>query len=327
MKILKKLSALLLAAAMGISLMACSVTVQTEVTEEATDDVTVRVGSLKGPTTIGIVNMMNNEESNYEFTMVTEASELAASLNAGNIDIALIPANLAAKLYNTGNADIQVIDINTLGVLYCVSGDDSITSAADLEGRTILTTGQGQTPEYALRYILDSNGVTDYELDFKSEATEIAALLSEDPNQVAVLPQPFVTAACAQNDALSVRFSLNDEWDLVSADSMMVTGVTVARREFIENHPIAVANFITDHAASVAATYTDLETTAQLVVDQGIIGAVPVATNAIPNCNIVCITGDEIISEVGGYLEVLYNQDPTSVGGAVPGDDFYYIAQ
>lgn len=322
MNVLKKISTLALVAAMGLSLIACSTSKAPE-----TDDVTVRIGSLKGPTTIGLVNMMNQEDSNYEFTMVTEASELAAALNAGTVDIALIPANLAAKLYNTGNADIQVIDINTLGVLYCVSGDDSITCAADLEGRTILTTGQGQTPEYTLRYILEANGVTDYELDFKSEATEIAALLSEDPSQIAVLPQPFVTVACAQNDALSIAFSLNDEWDAVSDGSMMVTGVTVARREFIENHPIAVNAFIEDHNESVLAANNDIATTAQLVVDQGIVGAVPVATNAIPNCNIVCITGDGIMSAINGYLEVLFNQDPTSVGGAIPGDDFYYIAQ
>ncbi len=322
MKLIKKLTAALLVTVMGLFLMtACAANnVETE------DDVTVRVGSLKGPTTIGIVNMMNQEDSAYEFTMVTEASELAASLNAGTVDIALIPANLAAKLYNTGNADIQVIDINTLGVLYCVSGDDSITCAADLEGRTILTTGQGQTPEYTLRYILEANGITDYELDFKSEATEIAALLSEDPSQVAVLPQPFVTVACAQNDALSVCFSLNDEWDIVS-DSLLVTGVTVARREFIEAHPAAISSFIADHEASVNSANNDIDTTAQLVVDMGIVGAVPVATNAIPNCNLVCIYGGDIVNQVTGYLVTLFTQDPTSVGGAVPGDDFFYIAQ
>ena len=323
MKLFKKFMSIALVAAMGLSLMTGCAASETEA---AQDDVTVRIGSLKGPTTIGLVNMMNEENSQYEFTMVTEASELAASLNAGTLDIALIPANLAAKLYNTGNADIQVIDINTLGVLYCVSGDNSITCAADLEGRTILTTGQGQTPEYTLRYILEANGVTDYELDFKSEATEIAALLSEDPNQIAVLPQPFVTVACAQNDALSVCFSLNEEWDLVS-DSLMVTGVTVARREFIEAHPALISNFIADHEASVNSANNDIETTAQLVVDMGIVGAVPVATNAIPNCNVVCIYGGGIVNPVTGYLLVLFEQDPTSIGGQVPDDGFFYIAE
>lgn len=323
MKLLRKISTIVLATCFAFSIISCSATESSV----PVDDTIVRVGSLKGPTTIGLVNMMNNENSNYEFSMVTEASELAASLNAGTLDIALIPANLASKLYNTGNADIQVIDINTLGVLYCVSGDTSITSASDLEGKTILTTGQGQTPEYALRYILDANGITDYELDFKSEATEIAALLSEDPNQVAVLPQPFVTVACAQNDQLSIAFSLNTEWDNVSEDSLMVTGVTVARRDFINEHPTAISNFINDHSASVSAAYGDVDTTAQLVVDMGIVGAVPVAANAIPNCNLVCLTGDYMATSINGYLEVLFNQDPASIGGAIPGDDFYYIAE
>lgn len=300
--------------------------------KEATDDVVTRVGSLKGPTTMGIVNLMddaaNGEVSdNYEFTMVTEASELAAGLNGGTLDIALVPANLAAKLYNTTDGSIQVIDINTLGVLYCVSGDASITSPADLAGKTILTTGQGQTPEYTLRYILEANGVTDYTLDFKSEATEIAALLGENPDQIAVLPQPFVTVACANNDAISVAFSLNDAWNEVSTDSQMVTGVTVARREFIEEHPTAVANFIANHRASASEATSNVEATAELVVAQGIVGAAPVAANAIPNCNIVCITGNDMKTAISGYLAVLFDQDPTSIGGAIPADDFYYIAE
>lgn len=322
---MKKIIASIITVAMALTLFAgCS--------KAKKDDTTIRVGSLKGPTTIGLVNLMDEADKgtascNYEFTMATDASEIAAGLNAGNIDIALIPANLAAKLYATTDGSVVVIDINTLGVLYCVTGDSSITSPADLNGKTILTTGQGTTPEYALRYVLDSNNVTDYELDFKSEATEIAALLAEDPNQIAVLPQPFVTVACMNNEALSVSFSLSDEWDKVSSDSSMVTGVTVVRKEFLEEHEGLVKSFLEEHKASTEKALTDVESTADLVVAQEIIAKAPIAIKAIPNCNIVCITGEEMKTALNGYLTVLYNQDPTSVGGAVPSDDFYYIAK
>lgn len=324
---MKKFVAMLMAAVM-VAGFACGCSKKDD--KDKADDITVRVGALKGPTTIGVLGMTENEdlegiEGKYDLTMATDASEIAAGINAGNIDIALIPANLAAKLYNTTDGAISVIDINTLGVLYCVTGDTSVTSPADLEGRTIVTTGQGNTPEYAIRYIMSANGIEDYDLDFRSEATEIAALLTEDPELIAVLPQPFVTVACSQNDAVSPVFSLSDEWDNVSDGSRMVTGVTVVRNAFLEEHEGNVEQFLADHAISTDAANNDLEGTAAMVVEAGIVGAAPVAVAAIPNCNIVCITGEDMKTALSGYLQVLFELDAASVGGSVPGDEFYYL--
>ncbi len=293
-----------------------------------TDDVTVRVGSLSGPTTIGIVNLMNDvangtNEGNYEFTVATQPDEIAAALNAGDLDIALIPANLASILYNRAEGAIRVIDINTYGVLYCISNDPSITSVSDLAGKTVITTGQGATPEYAMNYLLEQYGVTDCTLDFKTEGAEVIASLQENPDQIAVLPQPAATAAMMQVEGLDINFSLDDEWANITSDSRLVTGVTVVRKAFAEEHPDAVASFITDHHNSVILANDDIEGTAQLVVDQGIVGAVPIAQIAIPLCNVVCMTGDRMRTDLEGYLQTLYNADPQSVGGALPGDDFY----
>ena len=44
-----------------------------------------------------------------------------------------------------------------------------------------------------------------------------------------------------------------------------------------------------------------------------------------PLCNIVCITGEEMKQALSGYLEVLSGQDAKSIGGTLPGDDFYYL--
>ncbi|MCR5384286.1 MAG: ABC transporter substrate-binding protein [Saccharofermentans sp.] len=293
------------------------------------DDTFVRVGSLKGPTTIGIVNLMDKasngtSEGKYEFTMSAAPDEITAKIVSGDIDIALVPANLASVLYNKTEGGITAIDINTLGVLYCVTGDTSITSVKDLSGKKVITTGQGATPEYSLRYLLDQNGITDCEIEFKSESTEVAAVLAEDPSQIAVLPQPFVTVACAQNEAISIAFSLEEEWQLTTGGLGMVTGVTVVRNDFLKAHPEAVKTFIKEHGESVNAANSDLDTTASLVVANEIIGKEPLAKKAIPFCNVVCMTGDSVKNNLAPYLEVLYNSDPKSVGGKLPGDEFYY---
>ncbi len=293
------------------------------------DDTIVRVGSLKGPTTIGIVNLMDKSskgeaEGNYEFTMSAAPDEITAKVVSGDIDIALVPANLASVLYNKTQGGITAIDINTLGVLYCVTGDSSVKSVKDLAGKTVITTGQGATPEYSLRYLLDQNGITDCTIEFKSEATEVAAVLTEDPTQVAVLPQPFATVACAQNEAIAPAFALEDEWQTLTDGLGMVTGVTIVRNDFLKEHPAAVSTFISEHQASVNAANSDLDTTAALVVANDIIGKEPIAKKAIPSCNVVCITGDSLKTNLSAYLEVLYNYDPKAVGGNLPGEEFYF---
>lgn len=293
------------------------------------DAAMIRVGSLKGPTTIGIVNLMDKAtkgetEGKYEFTMSAQADEIAAKMISGDLDIALVPSNLAAVLYNKTKNGITAIDINTLGVLYCVTGDTSVTSVKDLAGKQIIMTGQATTPEYSIRYLLGQNNITDCKIEFKSEPSEVAAILAGDPSKIAILPQPFVTVACAQNKAISTAFSLEDEWQSVTGGNGIVTGVTVVRNDFLKEHGNAVKTFLKEHAASVQTANSDLDTTAALVVANEIVGAEPVAKKAIPNCNIVCLTDDKLESNLSAYLKVLYDFDPSSVGGQLPGKDFYF---
>ncbi|MGX8699625.1 MAG: ABC transporter substrate-binding protein, partial [bacterium] len=303
-------------------------TVQAE--ETPAEAVTIRVGSLKGPTTMGLVNLMKSAENGetentYAFTMATAPDEIAAGVVGGNFDIALLPANLAAVLYKKTDAGVSVIDINTLGVLYCVTGDESIQSVSDLAGKTVYMTGQGATPEYALRFLLDKYGVTDCTLEFRSEATEIAALLKEDASLIAILPQPFATVAQVQNEALREAFNLTDAWAAVEKSSMLLTGVTIVRKEFLEAHPEEVLRFLGDHAESAIAALTEVESTAALVAEYGIIEKAPIAQRALPKCGVTCLTGETMQEALSGYLAVLYASDPSSVGGALPDDAFYYV--
>ena len=298
---------------------------------KAKDDTLIRVGSLKGPTTIGLVNLMDEAaqgktEGKYEFTMSAAPDEIAAKIVSGDLDIALIPANLASVLYNKTNGGVSAISINTAGVLYCVTGNKGITCVKDLKGQKVITTGQGATPEYSLRYLLSKNGITDedIEIEFKSESTEVAAMLAEDPNQIAVLPQPFVTVACAKNKNLNVAFSLDDEWAQVSDGGMMVTGVTIVRNEFLEAHRDAVVQFIMEHEFSTYAVDTDLKKTAKLVVAKEIIADEDLAKKAIPECGVTCITGQQMKTALSAYLEVLYKADPKSIGGKLPPKEFYF---
>ncbi len=291
------------------------------------------IGSLKGPTSMGLVYLMDQAEkgeaaNHYEFKMAAAADELLPSMISGDLDIVLVPANVASVLYNKTQGGVTVIDINTLGVLYMVSGDTAIQSMEDLKGKTIYLTGKGTTPDYVLQYLLTENGLTtdDVALEYKSEATEVAAVLAEDTAAVGVLPQPFVTAACAQNENLSVVLDLTKEWSAVQGEggSSLVTGVTVVRNAFLQENGAAVDKFLEEHKASAAYANENVEEAAELVAAAGIIEKAQVAVKAMPKCNITYIDGEDMKTALSGYLEVLYGQDPASVGGSLPGDDFYY---
>ncbi len=306
-------------------------TVEPENTEEdvetETETVVTRIGSLKGPTSIGLTEMMSWDSADYSFTMETDASALLTEMVSGELDIALIPAN-AAAIWNTKiDGGVTCIDVNTLGVLYVISADASIASIEDLAGRTIYLPGQGTSPDYVLQYLLAQHDMSldDVNVEYQSEATEVIAALTADPEGVGLLPQPSVTAALNKLEGFSVVLDLTEEWGAVS-DTDLITGVTVVRTAFLEEYPEAVARFLTDHLTSTTAANEDVATTAQRMVDLGILESAAVAETAIPYCNVTCVTGQDMKDMVAAYLQVLYDLEPSSVGGTLPGDEFYYHA-
>ncbi len=324
MSLKRKLLTILLSAMMIISLAACGAG-----GKDNAKDTVIRVAALKGPTTIGLVNLMDdatngNTDYSYEFTMYTAASDVMAAMVNGDIDIGLVPANVAAVMNNKVEGGVSIIDINTLGVLYCITADESIKSVADLAGKTVYTTGQGSTPEYTIRYLLEQNGITDCNLEFKSEAVEVASFLAEDPSGIAILPQPFVTATRMMNESLKTAFSLDDEWAKANSDCSIVTGVTVVSNKFLDNNKKAVDSFIEAHKKSADTASSDLDKTASLVVAQEIIAKEPIAKKAIPECNVTCISGKDIEPAIAGYYKILFDQDPKSLGGSLPDSSFYY---
>lgn len=292
---------------------------------------TVRVAALKGPTAMGMVAMMRDGGNRYEFTLAASADEVTPLLIQGKLDIAAVPANLAAVLYNNTEGSVRVLAVNTLGVLYVVERGNSIESVSDLKGRTLYAAGKGSTPEYALNYILRGNGLdpaADLTIEFKSEHAECVAALLNDPDAVAMLPQPFATVAQARAEDMRIALDLTREWDALQADSdapsAMITGVVAARTEFVEQYPDAVHDFLTAYEASVQFTQSNTAEAAALIGEYDIFDAA-VAEKALPYCNIVFISGEKMREMLSGYLAELYAQDPASVGGALPDEAFYFV--
>lgn len=320
---MKKMIAFMLLAVMMVSLTAAYA---------ETEPVTLRLGGLKGATSIGMVKLLDDAEKgetsvNYDFTMAAAADELAPLMIQGKMDVLAVPANLASVLYNKTQGKVQFAAVNTLGVVYVVEkGGETIQSVSDLKGKTIYATGKGTTPEYALRYLLSMHGLnmdTDVTMEWKSEPTETVAAMKMQENAVAMIPQPFVTVAQGQVENLRVALNLTKEWEALDNGSMFITAGLIVRKEFAEKNPDVFAAFLEEYKASTEYVNQNPAEAAQLVEKYGIVKAA-VAEKAIPHCNITYIDGEEMKTALSGYLQVLFDMNPASVGGTLPGEDFYY---
>jgi len=293
----------------------------------------INLAGLKGPTSIGMVGLLSNAEqqltkNDYTFQMGGSADELTPLFIKGELDILAAPINLASVLYSKMDGGAELLAVNTLGVLYVVEkGGETVTDMKSLKGQTIYATGKGATPEYTLRYLLSQNGLDpdkDVTIEFFSEPTEIVAKMAAEDHVIAMLPQPYVVVAQGKVDGLRVALDLTQEWDKLNNGSRLITAGLLVRKAFLDENPQAVADFLTEYAASVDYVNKNVDEAAQLVEKYDIVKAA-VAKAAIPYCNIVCITGDEMKTDVQGYLGILYGQNPKAVGGALPADDFYYM--
>ncbi len=342
---MKKILSILLAAAMVFSLSACAggngassvsssagessseASSETESTAAPMEDVSVY--TLKGPTGMGMVQLMENAaegkaQNNYTFTLCGAPTDVVAAIANGDADIAAAPVNVASTLYAKTSGNVQVLGVNTLGVLYILS-KEKLNSLEDLKGKTIYSAGQGATPEYILNKVLSENGIdpaSDVDIQYCAEHSEVVAQAAAGKADIVVLPEPNVTALLSKDLGFSIAFDMTEEWGKV-CDADLAMGCVIARKDFVEEHPEAVAAFMEEYAQSVKFVNED-ETAPEAIARQEIVPSAEVAKAAIPNCNIVLITGDEMKAIMQENLQVLFDANPASVGGALPNEDFYY---
>lgn len=346
MRLLKKVAAVCMSVMLGtVAFAGCGSSSDTAVkTSETNQENTtaaveyvkqdIEVAALKGPTAIGMVKIMDdakngNAENNYNFHIEATADAFTSQLIKGDIQIAALPCNAAATLYNKSNGKIQVLGINTLGVLYILDTGSSVQNVSDLKGKTIYSTGKGTTPEYTLRYLLKSAGIdpdNDVNIEFKSEASEVAAVMTQSGEEVvAMLPQPYVTTVLANNANARVALDVTKEWEkLAGSDSTVVTGVVVVNTDYYKNNKQAVDKFVEEYKKSVDYVNSNVDAAAQLVEDFDIFKAA-VAKKAIPACNITFINGSQMKTKINSYLKVLFDENGASVGGKLPDDGFYVL--
>lgn len=291
----------------------------------------VRVGALKGPTSLGMLKMMEDDSAkdvNYAFQVAGSPDEIAPKLVSGDVDIIAAPVNMGSVLYNKTQGKVRMLAINTLGVLYIgEKGESDIKSIADLKGKTIYATGKGASPEYVLNYLLQKNGLDmtrDVTIEWKNEATEVLAAAKTQDKAIVLLPQPYMTAAQTQIEGLNVALDLTKEWDKTGNGSKLITAGIFTTQKYIDEHPDQVKEFLEKYKTSAQWVNGNVDQAAALAQKYDIIKE-GIAKKAIPYCNITYIDGDEMKKDAQGYLSILADANKEAVGGNLPADDFYYV--
>lgn len=340
MKTAKKFLTLLLTLALFLGLAACGANETPDASSDITSSnatktaVSVKLAALKGPTGIGAVHLVNgssdNEVVTYDSTLYADPTEVVAECIKGSVDIAAVPTNSASVIYQKTNGAYQALCLNTLGTLYIMENGNTVTDIKSLEGKTVYATGEGAVPQYVLEYILSENGIN-CKVEYLTEHSELAAKMIAGDVKLAMLPQPFVTQVSLKNKDIKIALNLTEEWNKIASsknnNSMLTMGCFVVKKEFAEKNPEAVARFVKDFGESVSKVTSDPTAAGDAVQTAGIMDSAAAAAKAIPNCNITCIAGDDMKTILSGFLNVLYAQNPASVGGKLPDDGFYYVAK
>ncbi len=334
---------LLLVALLGLSavLAACGATQTTTASTAATTSATaaakanVRVAALKGPTGIGLVKIMNDQEkgqaaNNYTFSLFGTPDDIVAQLSSGQADIAALPTNLAATLYQKTNQQIQILAINTLGVLYILEKGNTIHAMGDLAGKTIQATGQASVPEYVLNELLaKSNLPAPATVEYKTEHSELATLAVAGKADLVMLPEPFVTTVLSKNSEFRIALDLTAEWQKIQKaagkTSELSMGCLVVTAAFAKSHAAAIQSFMQEYKLSTDYVNANPVEAGAAVARFQIMADAGQAAKAIPNCHIVMIQGQAMQSTLQPFLEILYAANPKSVGGKLPDASFYWL--
>lgn len=300
--------------------------------EEYPENFTVHVTALNGPTGIGMIYLFEEkpdfgEGISVEYSVAMAPKNLMGDLAKKSIDMAVLPANMPALLYAKAPG-YKVAAVTGMGNLYIVSRDPSIGKPADLVGTTLFNGAKGATPDFMTRYLLAGEGIEadkDLYMDFSYGLPDLAKALIGGLADTAVFPEPYVTMITDKSDARIV-IDLQQWWmEQKGTDESYPLSVFVVKEDILENYPRFVERFLKVYADSISRVRDNPAEASLLVPGNGFTMAADITEKAIPRLNLKYTDGAAARDMLTDYYGVLYEMDPSTVGGAVPGDDLYYI--
>ena len=292
----------------------------------------IRVGVLNGPTCIPAAYLMENDKK-VSFQQFADPQALLPKMIKKEIDIGFMPLNVAAKVYNSSNKSIICCAVTGLGNLKIITTDPELRHFSDLKGRTVYVAGQGATPEYMFKYLLDENKLTygspdekpDVVLDFSIPTAQLTAQLISGKIWYAAVPEPFATIAQLKSPNVRAVLDFQQEYLAITGEQdIYPLSVMVVRKEFADKNPELVDEFLSDYKNAFEWTVKYPETAGRLSEKFKLGLSADIVTKSVPVSNYTFIPSSQAVTITEELLRIFLKNDSASIGGKLPDKKFYY---
>lgn len=310
---MKKIILSLMVVLVGFLLSAC------KTQEEVYGDVSVMVPF--GTPLIAVGGLIGVEGINVE--AVNDPSLLTAAIITQEKDIIIAPITAGTASYIKGGSVYKMAGIVTLGNTYIVSRESStLTSVNDLEGKTITAYGRNNTPDIALKLLLDNANVTAI-IDYQNSVGDVVALFNgTTPPEYILVAEPFLTQLKNKNtlNVLNVERVLQDANVL---DNIYQAAIFV--------NPESVKEDL-DHAISLIeqnlnSLNNNPESYAESVVDKHAYFTnlgIEVLKKSLPSANLDFVGAFENKTAIENYYNIINTYNDKLFNNQLPNSDFYY---
>lgn len=270
-----------------------------------------------------------------EYKIVAGAQEISQGVAKGEVDVGVIPTNVAAKFYN-GGTDIKLLSVNVFGCLYLVGKGDLTNGLNDLKGKVLTVIGQGASPDITIKLILDENGIPYQEstepidgkvaLRYVLQGPDAVALLANDGTDYAVLGEPVATNATIKlaTKGVKILLDLQRVWNdlLGESDCFTQAGVAVAKSVYNDNGLIEA--LLQKLESNYEYLVSDIANVQETLTENGSSLTAAFSKELIDRCNLKCEKAIDIKTKIEKYFNAVYAYDKTFIGGKLPDDGFYW---
>ncbi|TCK92737.1 NitT/TauT family transport system substrate-binding protein [Natranaerovirga hydrolytica] len=299
--------------------------------EESVETITIKVAAPAGAPTLSMIKMFKEEPDfgeNIEVIYETVKSPdlMASRVVSQEVDIAVVPTNLAASLYNR-EVNYKIAASTVWGILYVV-GNEPLNEIEGLKGETIYTMGRGLTPDIILRYVLSNNGIdpdTDVNLNYMGEASELASTFIAGNSDITLIPEPALSNIMINKEDTKIVLDLQEEWSKINdSDTAYPQASLIIKNEIIEDYPEFIEAFLNEYNNSILWLEDNVEIAGEYsqALETGL--SKDAVINGLSRSNIEYKSMQESKEALETYLNILFEYSPEVIGGKLPDENFYF---
>jgi NitT/TauT family transport system substrate-binding protein len=262
---------------------------------------------------------LQEDAESYRVSVVNGADPLIAAFGSVSHDVIFAPTNLGAKLIGSGSG-YRFGGTVVWGNYYLVGQTEESFTLASLQNQTIVVFGANQTSDIILRFILSENGITSTFQYVDAVTTATAQFLADDSLFI-LTAEPSLSVLKANRPEIDIIDLQTEYQNLTGESSYPQAGVFL--RSSLD--PALARNILGDLRLSVERVNENPQEAAALAVSLGHPFPADVLTSAIPNSHLAFVDAVSSREALEIYFEMILQYNPNLLGGALPGDDFYWV--